>query len=658
LEVGALFLPLFAVYFYWQTRTIFGGDSGDLAAAALTGGIAHPPGYPLWTFLGVLLLKLPWLNPAWRLAFLSSVPGALTLVFLYLVISKITRQFWPAFLAILVLAFNYVFWLYSEVVEVFSLNNFLAVLFIWLFLRLNETAKNGELKKLLLVVFFLTGLVLSHHHTLLLIFPGLGYLLWQQKTKIIFLIKKNFKIYLAAFILALLPLLYLPLAAGRFPAVDWGHPTNLLNFLKLFFRHDYGIFLANSGIVNQPLLRLASLVFLFDFFRKDFLILGLLLALLGGFFLWRRQRRLFWFFLIEFSSYLFFVFYASFSLENDFGVATFERFLLLPYLFLTIFIGCGLALSFEIFRPLVFLKKLKILPAAFLVYPLSIFLINYPLISQLKNDFTAENFAKDILASVPRDGILLLVADTPLFDTQYFYYAYRYRPDVKLIHFSKLFREYYKETLRKYYPDLRLPSVPAKEFPKEFIRQNQEIFPILANTLVGQIEGSLWLPQGLLQRYYPSTVSTPSASLVFEENERLWAAYQQPLLGERRRYQNLFTADILNYYYRAHRQTGTFFLENGYLEAAQKHFVAMAELKPKNPEVYYYLGWGFLTQKDCVAAERQFQKMLELDPKNVEARGFLRQTYLECFQDPVKAKEYEESCLQLEKSQQPKLKEL
>ena len=32
--------------------TIFVGDSGELAWAAASLGIAHPPGFPLWTLLG------------------------------------------------------------------------------------------------------------------------------------------------------------------------------------------------------------------------------------------------------------------------------------------------------------------------------------------------------------------------------------------------------------------------------------------------------------------------------------------------------------------------------------------------------------------------------------------------------------------------------
>ena len=48
----AVFLVAFAVYSGTLCPTISAGDSGELATAAAQLGIAHPPGFPLWTLLG------------------------------------------------------------------------------------------------------------------------------------------------------------------------------------------------------------------------------------------------------------------------------------------------------------------------------------------------------------------------------------------------------------------------------------------------------------------------------------------------------------------------------------------------------------------------------------------------------------------------------
>jgi hypothetical protein len=67
-----------AVYGYTLAPEVTLGDSGVLAAAAMYGGPAHPPGFPVWTIYAWLFTKLlPWSNIAWRVAVSSAVAGAL-----------------------------------------------------------------------------------------------------------------------------------------------------------------------------------------------------------------------------------------------------------------------------------------------------------------------------------------------------------------------------------------------------------------------------------------------------------------------------------------------------------------------------------------------------------------------------------------------------
>lgn len=57
-------------------------DSGDLQTAAATLGIAHPPGYPLYTLLGHVFIRLtPWWSPAYAITLLccAAMLGALLL---------------------------------------------------------------------------------------------------------------------------------------------------------------------------------------------------------------------------------------------------------------------------------------------------------------------------------------------------------------------------------------------------------------------------------------------------------------------------------------------------------------------------------------------------------------------------------------------------
>jgi hypothetical protein len=58
------------------TRTSRGGDSGELAAAVATGGVIHPPGYPLYALLGNLFVLLPHGTLAWRMNLMSAACDA------------------------------------------------------------------------------------------------------------------------------------------------------------------------------------------------------------------------------------------------------------------------------------------------------------------------------------------------------------------------------------------------------------------------------------------------------------------------------------------------------------------------------------------------------------------------------------------------------
>ena len=53
------------VYFMTVCRTVYVGDSGEFSLVFKTLGIAHPPGYPLFTLIGHFFITItPFLKPA------------------------------------------------------------------------------------------------------------------------------------------------------------------------------------------------------------------------------------------------------------------------------------------------------------------------------------------------------------------------------------------------------------------------------------------------------------------------------------------------------------------------------------------------------------------------------------------------------------------
>lgn len=75
LTLLAVFAVAFAVFLRTCARTVTGEDAGELITAAATGGVAHPPGYPLWTMLAHAFTWLPFGAIAFRVALVSSRLG-------------------------------------------------------------------------------------------------------------------------------------------------------------------------------------------------------------------------------------------------------------------------------------------------------------------------------------------------------------------------------------------------------------------------------------------------------------------------------------------------------------------------------------------------------------------------------------------------------
>lgn len=182
----------FAVYFYSLPPSLTLEDSGELAVAGDYLGVPHPPGYPMWsmiaygfarTFAFVKYLGQP--NPAWGIALMSAVFGALASAIIAMLIcrsgSDLLRRFkqddhtihkrredticWiAAVVSALAFAFSPVMWAQSVIIEVYSLNAFFLALILLLAYRWMQRPSD----KLLWVTAFVFGLSLTNYYALLL----------------------------------------------------------------------------------------------------------------------------------------------------------------------------------------------------------------------------------------------------------------------------------------------------------------------------------------------------------------------------------------------------------------------------------------------------------------------------------------------------------
>jgi tetratricopeptide (TPR) repeat protein len=80
-------------FLYYMSPEVTLEDSGELVTGAFNFGVPHPPGYPLWAFLGwVWRHFVPFGNPAYRICLMSVLTGALVVGVLTLLMTRSIRM--------------------------------------------------------------------------------------------------------------------------------------------------------------------------------------------------------------------------------------------------------------------------------------------------------------------------------------------------------------------------------------------------------------------------------------------------------------------------------------------------------------------------------------------------------------------------------------
>ena len=173
---AAVFAAAFAVYAFTAYPTFAPRDSADLARAAITLGVAHPPGYPLYALLGRLWLSLlPWGDACWRLNLLSALAGALAAALLAKACERRGRA--AALAAGLAFAFSAPLWKFSLLEEMYSLQAaFMAAL-----LLLSEGERRSFTRRAALSG-LLFGLGCVNHQSLVLSLPAWLWL-WRGEAR-------------------------------------------------------------------------------------------------------------------------------------------------------------------------------------------------------------------------------------------------------------------------------------------------------------------------------------------------------------------------------------------------------------------------------------------------------------------------------------------
>jgi len=258
------------------------GDGPELATAAWTLGVPHPPGYPIFTQLGHLAGAAAG-DALEGLRFLCLISVCASTALAYLILRRLIHRRVLALAGSLILAGSFLFVHNALYVEVYATALLGMLVSLWALSR--AILEEPEPRKLLSLA-LIYGLVLGHHLTLLALAPVFIYAVIRYGR----LRRPPWGFYAlcaALFALGLSVFLYLPLRSAATAQIAWFRPDRFERLLFVLSGANYGEYWGITGAQFwSKALQLVEYLF-------HQLPLGLILAApLGLAMLWRRNRYL------------------------------------------------------------------------------------------------------------------------------------------------------------------------------------------------------------------------------------------------------------------------------------------------------------------------------------------------------------------------------
>ena len=444
----------FGVYLHTLTPTVGFHDSGELITVAYTLGIAHPPGYPLYTLFGNLFITLiPIGNIAYRMNMESALFASLAVMMTYFIILKLSIinyqlsiiRIIPSVVAALILAFSATFWEQAVIAEKYTLNAFFFTLIIFILLKWQET-QNSKLKtqNYLYLFAFLLGLSFCHHFQTIYLVPGSIFFILatslrkskvkSQKLKVENFFKKftfyilHFTFFILLFLLPLTLWCYLPLRALQDPVLNWGDPDTLGKFFDHITAKHY-----QAYFVTSPKVLLQHLKIHIPFFSQQFPLYILWLSGIGLFFLAKKIKVLLFFLLIIGVNTLHSI---RFNIPNIYDMYYIPSFILF-----SIFIGLGIT----------GLSRKPALSFLFLILPFVLMAKNYE-IRNKSSYYLAYDVGDNILRTTGDAPVIFESSDITGFPLFYHQQVLKKRPELIQVTLSFLGHPWYPILLQKTYP--------------------------------------------------------------------------------------------------------------------------------------------------------------------------------------------------------------
>lgn len=433
LAVSATCISLFFVYLLSLPSEIALEDDGYFTLSALSFGLSHPPGYPLFSWLAGTFIQLPFGTPAFRMHLLSAIFSVLAMAVMWWCVYRLVRDRWLSTLAVLIFGLSERYWSQSIVAEVYSLNALLVFCFLWLilFVRDDQYVSSHWFKpyQQAFVLGVCYGLGLSNHWPLFFTYTlFLWLLIGARLTKISFIFW-----VLVGLVLGLTPYIWMYLVSQKEPTFNFFGLLPITDFSEFisYVKRDYYSELegaTTASLVDK--LRFAT------FFAKELFFqltpVGFLLSLFGWLMTVREDPKLGWV-LAAMASFpvAMLILFVDFNYD-EFMASVMRVYPLITYGLTALMIAKGLRVLADRSQtnmPDRYINSLLVVVAISLTIWLGYGNHEH---NNRRHYHWAKDYALGILDLLPKDSVLFVSGDTDIATLAYYRELEVLRPDVDI----------------------------------------------------------------------------------------------------------------------------------------------------------------------------------------------------------------------------------
>ena len=277
------------------------------------------------------------------------------------------------------------------------------------------------------------------------------------------------------------------------------------------------------------------------------------------------------------------------------------------------------------------------------VFLLPLFL-NFSKVDQSKN-MLFEEFGKDIFRILPQDSIFLVSTDEGQMSSTYLQIAQNMRPDIKIVNYTLLIRQWYQNNLKKRYPNLVLPW---QKFDQN-IRSHTETAVIICNEIVPDNPTFLDYQYPEFQSssnnacsYKPIgtliSLGLPQNKLSDEDiakNYDFWQPKVDKL--KQNNSKDIRTRTVLIAYSNSLSFLAVSLFDLNKTQQARQLFEEAFQISPENPIPAGLLAKSYFDAKDFDPALNWAEKTLTADPDVAQVHKILGFIYMEQKNDKKKA---------------------